>query len=307
MTKVLIATEKPFAPIAVQGIREVVEEAGFELGLLENYTTKEELLAGVADADAIIIRSDKADKDVIEAAKNLKIIVRAGAGYDNVDLQACTSKGVVAMNTPGQNSNAVAELAMGMMTYYARGFFNGKSGSELKGKSLGIHAYGYVGKNVARIAKGFGMDVYAYDPFIPREEIEKDGVTWVETVEELYKKCRYISLHIPANAQTKGSINYALLSLMPKKGVLVNTARAEVINEADLLKIFTDRDDLGYLSDVAPSNLANFQENYSSRIFCTPKKMGAQTQEANVNAGIAAAKQIVACLLHGDKTCQVNK
>lgn len=307
MTKVLIATDKPFAPVAVKGIREVVEGAGFELGLLEGYTTKEELLAAVADADAMIIRSDKADKDVIDAGKILKIIVRAGAGYDNVDLPAATAKGVVVMNTPGQNSNAVAELALAMMTYHARGFFNGKSGSELKGKTLGIHAYGYVGKNVARIAKGFGMEIYAFDPFIPREEIEKDGVIWAETQEELYRKCQYVSLHIPANAQTKGSINYALLSLMPKKGVLVNTARAEVINEADLLKIFNERPDLAYLSDVEPSNMEEFKTAYASRFFCTPKKMGAQTEEANINAGIAAAQQIVGFIKHGDKTFQVNK
>jgi len=307
MTNVLIATDKPFAPVAVKGIREVVEEAGFALKLLEGYTSKTELLEAVADADALIIRSDIIDREVIGAGTNLRIVVRAGAGYDNVDLQAATEKGIVVMNTPGQNSNAVAELAFGMMVYHARGFFNGKSGTELKGKSLGIHAYGYVGKNVARIAKGFGMQVVAFDPFIPREEIEKDGVQWIETVEELYKSCQYISLHIPANAQTKGSINHALLSLMPKKGVLVNTARAEVINEADLLKIFSERDDLAYLSDIAPANLADFKEAYASRIFCTPKKMGAQTQEANINAGIAAAKQIVGFLRNGDKTFQVNK
>ncbi len=307
MIKVLIATDKPFAPVAVKGIREVVEEAGFELRLLEGYTTKEELLNAVNDADAMIVRSDIVDKDVIDAGTKLKIVVRAGAGYDNVDLAASTEKGVVVMNTPGQNSNAVAELALGMMTYYARGFFNGKSGTELKGKTLGIHAYGYVGKNVARIAKGFGMDVYAFDPFIPKEEIENDGVKWVGTVEELYKTCQYISLHIPANANTKGTINYSLLSLMPKKGVLVNTARAEVINEADLLTIFAKREDIAYLSDVAPANLADFKDTYASRFFCTPKKMGAQTQEANVNAGIAAAKQIVSFINHGDKTFQVNK
>jgi len=307
MTKVLIATDKPFAPIAVKGIREVVEKAGFELGLLEGYTTKEELLKAVADADAMIVRSDIADKEVIDAGTKLKIIVRAGAGYDNVDLAASTEKGVVVMNTPGQNSNAVAELALGMMAYYARGFFNGKSGTELKGKSIGIHAYGYVGKNVARIAKGFGMDVYAFDPFIPKQEIEKDGVKWVGTVEELYRTCQYISLHIPANAQTKGSVNYSLLSLLPKKGVLVNTARAEVINEADLLKIFAERNDIAYLSDVAPSNLTDFKDAYASRFFCTPKKMGAQTEEANINAGIAAAKQIVSFINHGDITFQVNK
>jgi len=307
MTKVLIATDKPFAPIAVKGIREVVETAGFELGLLEGYTKKEELLGAVADADAMIIRSDIADKEVIDAAPKLKIIVRAGAGYDNVDLKSASDKGVVVMNTPGQNSNAVAELAFGLMVFHARGFFNGKSGTELKGKTLGIHAYGYVGKNVSRIAKGFGMEVYAFDPFIPREEIERDGVVWVNTVEELYKTCQYISIHIPANSQTKQSINHTLLSLLPKNGVLVNTARAEVIHEADLMKIFSEREDLAYLADVAPANLAGFQELYASRFFCTPKKMGAQTKEANVNAGIAAAKQIAAFLMHGDKTFQVNK
>lgn len=307
MIKVLIATDKPFAPVAVKGIREVIEEAGFELGLLEGYTSKKELLSAVAGADAMIVRSDIADQEVIDAGAKLKIIVRAGAGFDNVDLKASSERGIVVMNTPGQNSNAVAELALGMMVYHARGFFNGKSGTELKEKSLGIHAYGYVGKNVARIAKGFGMNVYAFDPFIPKDEIEKDGVKYAGTVEELYKTCQYISLHIPANAQTKGSINYALLSLMPKKGVLVNTARAEVINEADLLKIFAERNDFAYLSDIAPANLADFQDRYSSRFFCTPKKMGAQTEEANINAGIAAAKQIVAYIRNGDKTFQVNK
>lgn len=307
MTKILIATDKPFAPVAIKGIREVIDGAGFELCLLEGYTRKEELLGAVADADAMIIRSDMVDKDVIDAGHKLKIIVRAGAGYDNVDLQAATAKGVVIMNTPGQNSNAVAELAFGLMTYHARGFFNGKSGTELKDKSLGIHAYGYVGKNVARIAKGFGMNVYAFDPFIPKEEIECDGVKWVDTPEKLYRTCQYLSLHIPANAQTKGSINYQLLSLMPKKGVLVNTARAEVINEADLLKVFTERADIAYLSDVAPSNLAEFLPVHAPRFFCTPKKMGAQTEEANTNAGIAAARQIVAFIRHGDRTFQVNK
>ncbi|TSA26203.1 MAG: 3-phosphoglycerate dehydrogenase [Bacteroidetes bacterium] len=307
MTNVLIATDKPFAPIAVKGIRKVVEAAGFELRLLEGYTSKDELLQAVIDADALIVRSDQVDKEVIEAAGKLKIVVRAGAGYDNIDLQAATDKGVVAMNTPGQNSNAVAELAFGLMVYHARNFFNGKSGSELKGKTLGIHAYGYVGKNVARIAKGFGMEVSAFDPFIPKEEFERDGVKWIETVEELYKGCQYISLHIPANAQTKGSVNYALLSLMPDKAVLVNTARAEVIHEADLLKIFSTRNDFTYLSDIAPGNLSDFQGAYASRFFCTPKKMGAQTEEANINAGIAAAEQIVAFIKHGNRTFQVNK
>jgi D-3-phosphoglycerate dehydrogenase len=307
MTKVLVATDKPFAPVAVKGIRKVVEEAGFELVLLENYTSPGDLIKAVADVDALIIRSDKADKAVIDAGSKLKIIVRAGAGYDNIDLEAATAKGVVAMNTPGQNSNAVAELALGMMVYFARGFYNGKSGTELMGKKLGIHAYGYVGKNVARIAKGFGMEVYAFDPFIPRQEIEKDGVKWVGTVEELYSSCQYLSLHIPANSQTKLSVNYALLSRMPAPACLVNTARAEVIHEADLLKMFTERKDFAYLTDVEPSNKAEIEAGFKARFFYTPKKMGAQTEEANINAGIAAAKQIVRFLNDGDRTCQVNK
>ena len=307
MTKVLIATEKPFAPVAVTGIREVIEEAGFELVLLENYTSKDELLKAVADVDAMIIRSDKATKEVIDAGSNLKIVIRAGAGYDNVDLQAASGKGVVVMNTPGQNSNAVAELAIGMVVYYVRSFFNGKAGTELKDRILGIHAYGYVGKNVARIAKGFGMDVYAFDPFVDKEDIEKDGVKCVDTVEELYKTCQFISLHIPSNSQTKQSINYDLLSIMPKNAVLINTARAEVINEEELLKVFTDRTDFAYLSDIAPAIKEELKANYPSRFFATPKKMGAQTMEANVNAGIAAAKQIVGYINNGDTTFQVNK
>jgi D-3-phosphoglycerate dehydrogenase / 2-oxoglutarate reductase len=307
MTKVLIATDKPFAPVAVKGIREVIENAGFELALLEGYTSQDELVRAVADVDAMIIRSDKADKTVIDSAGNLKIIVRAGAGYDNIDLAAATAKGVVAMNTPGQNSNAVAELALGMMIYSARGFFNGKSGSELKDKKLGIHAYGYVGKNVARIAKGFGMDVYAFDPFIPKEEITRDGVKYVGSAEELYSTCNFISLHIPANSQTKQSINYGLLSLMPKPAILVNTARAEVINEADLLKMFEERKDFVYLSDVETTNKAELEEKFKGRFFFTPKKMGAQTEEANINAGIAAARQIVDFIKNGNKTFQVNK
>ncbi|HNX86064.1 MAG TPA: NAD(P)-dependent oxidoreductase [Bacteroidales bacterium] len=307
MTKVLIATDKPFAPAAVKGIRKVVEEAGFELNLLENYTSQDDFIKAIADVDAVIIRSDKATKAVIEAGSHLKIIVRAGAGYDNIDLAAATARGVVAMNTPGQNSNAVAELALGMMVYYARNFYNGKSGSELMGKKLGIHAYGYVGKNVARIARGFGMEVYAFDPFIPRQEIEKDGVKWIATVEELYQTCNFISLHIPANSQTKQSINYALLSKMPAPACLVNTARAEVIHEQDLLKMFQDRKDFAYLSDVEPTNKAEIETGFKAKFFCTPKKMGAQTEEANINAGIAAAKQIVNFIKHGDKTFQVNK
>ena len=307
MIKVLVATDKPFAPIAVKGIRKVVEEAGFELILLESYTGQDDFVKAIADVDAVIVRSDKTDKSVIDAGKNLKIVVRAGAGYDNIDLPAATAKGVCVMNTPGQNSNAVAELALGMMVFHARNFFNGKSGTELKDKKLGIHAYGAVGKNVARIAKGFGMDVYAFDPFVKKEDIEKDGVRCVGSVEELYRTCSYISLHIPANSQTKLSINYSLLSSMPFGAVLVNTARAEVINEADLLKIFGDRKDFAYLSDVEPVNKAEFEGSFKGRFFFTPKKMGAQTEEANVNAGIAAATQIVNFLKHGDRSFQLNK
>jgi D-3-phosphoglycerate dehydrogenase / 2-oxoglutarate reductase len=307
MTKVLVATDKPFAPVAVKGIRKVVEEAGFELVLLESYPGQDDFAKAVADVDAVIVRSDKTDKSILDAGKNLKIVVRAGAGYDNIDLAAATTNGVCVMNTPGQNSNAVAELALGMMVFHARNFYNGKSGTELKDKKLGIHAYGAVGKNVARIAKGFGMEVYAFDPFVKKEDIEKEGVKCVGSVEELYRTCTYISLHIPANSQTKSSINYALLSLMPTGAVLVNTARAEVINETDLLKIFGDRKDFAYLSDVEPTNKSEFETAYKGRFFCTPKKMGAQTEEANVNAGIAAAKQIVNFLKNGDKTFQVNK
>jgi D-3-phosphoglycerate dehydrogenase / 2-oxoglutarate reductase len=307
MTKVLVATDKPFAPVAVKGIRKVVEEAGYELVLLENYTSQDDFIKAVADVDAVIIRSDKATKEVIDAGKNLKIIVRAGAGYDNIDLPAATEKGVCAMNTPGQNSNAVAELAMGMMVYHARNFFNGKSGFELKDKKLGIHAYGYVGKNVARIAKGFGMKLYAFDPFLAKEEIEKDGVTAVASAEELYSTCNFISLHIPANSHTKQSINHALLSMMPAPAVLVNTARAEVIHEADLLKVFEERKDFSYLSDVEPANKGEVEAAFKGRYFFTPKKMGAQTEEANINAGIAAARQIVNFLKNGDRTFQVNK
>ena len=307
MTKVLIATDKPFAKIAVKGIRNVVEEAGFELVLLEGYTSQDDFIKAISDVDAVIVRSDKTDKAVIDAGKNLKIIIRAGAGYDNIDLAAATAKGVCVMNTPGQNSNAVAELALGMMVYAVRNFFNGKSGTELLGKTLGIHAYGYVGKNVARIAKGFGMDVYAFDPFISRDIIENDGVKWIGSAEELYSKCNFISLHIPANSQTKLSINYNLLSKMPSPGCLVNTARAEVINEPDLIRIFEERKDFIYLSDVEPGNKADFEANFKGRYFFTPKKMGAQTEEANINAGIAAANQIVNFIKNGNRTFQVNK
>lgn len=307
MKKILVATDKPFAPVAVKEIRKVVEGAGYELVLLEKYTQKSELLAAVADVDAMIIRSDIADREVIEAGKNLKIIVRAGAGYDNIDLAAATANKVVAMNTPGQNSNAVAELALGMMVFMARNMFNGSSGKELRGKTLGIHAYGNVGKYVAEIAKGFGMKIFAFDPFVDDSEMINNQVEPVHSVDELYSKCQYVSLHIPANEKTKKSINFELLSKMPKNAVLVNTARKEVIDEAGLLKMFAEREDFKYLSDIEPGCSAEMAEKYAGRYFFTPKKMGAQTSEANINAGIAAAKQIVGYFQHGDVTFQVNK
>lgn len=307
MKKVLVATDKPFAKIAVEGIRKIVEDAGYELRLLEKYTDQNDFIKAVEDVDAVIIRSDIADRKIMESGKNLKIIVRAGAGYDNIDLAAATDHNIVAMNTPGQNSNAVAELALGMMVYMARNMYNGTSGTELRDKSLGIHAYGNVGKYVAAIAKGFGMSIYAFDPFVSNEQIAQDGVTPVGSVEELYSKCQYISLHIPANAQTKKSIGYDLLKLMPKGATLINTARKEVIDEEGIVKIFEERPDFKYLSDIEPDNKAVFEEKFAGRYFFTPKKMGAQTSEANVNAGLAAARQIVDFLENGVTTFQVNK
>ncbi|MDR1115361.1 MAG: 3-phosphoglycerate dehydrogenase [Tannerella sp.] len=305
--KVLVATEKPFAAIAVNGIREVLESAGFESALLEKYTEKAQLLEAVKDVDAIIIRSDKIDNEVFDAAGQLKIIVRAGAGYDNVDLAAATTHNVCVMNTPGQNANAVAELALGMLVYAVRNLFNGTSGIELKDKKLGIHAYGNVGRNVARIAKGFGMDIYAYDAFCPAAVIEKDGVKALNSAEELYKTCQFISLHIPATDETKNSINHGLLSTMPKGAVLINTARKEVINEAELAKFMEERTDFKYVTDIMPGNHTELTGKFAGRYFSTPKKMGAQTAEANINAGIAAANQIVKFLKDGDRTFQVNK
>lgn len=307
MKKVLIATEKPFAKEAVDQIKGIADEAGYELKLLEKYADKSDLLEAVQGVDAMIIRSDKVDSEILEAAKELKVVVRAGAGYDNIDLDAARNHGVVAMNTPGQNSNAVAELAIGMMIYQARNHFNGKSGSELKGKSLGLQAYGNVGKNVARIAKGMGMTVYAFDPFVPCEVIEEDGVHCVESVEALYDKCHYVSLHIPANDQTKNSINKSLLMRMPSPATLINTARKEVINEADLLEVFEERSDFEYIADVEPGCSAEIKEKFDGRFFFTPKKMGAQTEEANVNAGLAAISQIINFFENGDVRFQVNK
>ena len=306
MTKVLIATVKPFAPAAVQEIKNTLDAAAYEYTFFEKYNSQDELIDAVKNAEALIVRSDKITAEVLNAAPNLKIVVRAGAGFDNVDLAAATANGVVVMNTPGQNSNAVAELAIGMMVYQARNHFNGTSGTELKGKKLGIHAYGNVGRYVATIAKGFGMEVSAFDPFIPKESIEQDGVTVVENIEDLYANCDYISLHIPANEHTKKSINDDLLSKMKKGGTLVNTARKEVINEDDLVKIFEENESFKYLSDIAPDNRDLLEEKFGNRCFFTPKKMGAQTSEANINAGIAAAKQIIGFIENGDTTFKVN-
>ena len=305
--KILVATEKPFAKEAVDGIKKIGTDAGHEVVLLEKYTSKEELIAAVADVDALIVRSDKVTKEVVEAAKNLKIVVRAGAGFDNLDLPACTEHKVVAMNTPGQNSNAVAELALGLMVYMQRNQYTEGTGSELKGKTIGIQAYGHVGRLVANLAKGFGMNVMAFDPFVPAEAIEKDGTKVAASLEELYSSCNFISLHIPATPQTKGSIGKALLSKMPKGGCLVNTARKEVINEPELMEILTEREDLKYVTDIAPDCAAELKEKFGKRFFATPKKMGAQTKEANVNAGLAAANQIVDFFATGNTRFQLNK
>lgn len=306
MAKVLIATEKPFAQAAVAGIRTEIENSGNELLLLEKYTEKSQLLEAVADVDAIIIRSDKIDAEVFDAAKNLKIVVRAGAGYDNVDLQSATEHNVVVENTPGQNANAVAELVLGMLVFAVRNFYNGKAGAELMGKTIGILAFGNVGRNVARIAKGFGMNVIAYDAYCPAEVIEASGVKAVASQDELFEQSDIVSLHIPATAETKQSINYALVNKLRKGGILVNTARKEVINEPELLKLMAERTDLKYISDIKPDADAEFAQ-FEGRYFATPKKMGAQTAEANTNAGIAAAKQINAYFSEGCTKFQVNK
>lgn len=305
--KILVATEKPFAKEAVDGIREVIENAGHELALLEKYSSPVELLENVVDADALIIRSDKVTETVFEAAKNLKIVVRAGAGYDNVDLAAATRHQIVVENTPGQNSNAVAELVFGMLVMAVRQMYNGTSGTELKGKRLGIHAFGQVGRNVARIAKGFGMEVSALDPYCPDNMMIEAGVTPIHSLEKLYRENDVVSLHIPATIETRGSVGKNLVELMPKGGVLVNTARKEVIDEQGLFDALAERTDLKYVADVKPDMAESFETQFSGRVFFTPKKMGAQTAEANINAGIAAAKQIVDFFNTGKPIFQVNK
>ncbi len=304
--KVLVATEKPFAKVAVDGIRQTVEKNGYELALLEKYTDVNDLYKAVEDADAMIVRSDNVTKEVIDHAKKLKIVVRAGAGFDNLDLEACTAKGIVAMNTPGQNSNAVAELVMGLLVFTVRNFYNGKSGSELMGKKLGLLAFGNVGRNVARIAKGFGMEVYAFDEFVPADKIEEAGVHAAASRDALFETCDIVSLHIPATAETKLSINYEVVNKMHKNGILLNTARKEVINEAELLKLMAERPDIKYITDIMPDANAEFAK-LEGRYFSTPKKMGAQTEEANINAGLAAANQIVDFFKTGNKKFQVNK
>lgn len=307
MMKVLLATQKPFAAAAVAGIREIVEEAGYELALLEKYAGQEELCAAAAGADAMIVRSDKVTREVIEAAGRLKIVVRAGAGFDNLDLPACTERGIVAMNTPGQNSNAVAELAIAMMIFMSRGQFTPATGSEIQGKTLGIQAFGNVGRLVGAKAAALGMKVRAIDPFLSAEQIEAGGAEAASSLEDLFSGCDFVSVHIPATPQTIGSIGYGLVSRMPEGATLVNTARKEVIDEAGLLKALEERTDLKYITDVAPDNYEEMKEKCGLRVFATPKKMGAQTSEANVNAGLAAARQIVAFFKDGCTRFQLNK
>jgi len=305
--KVLVVTIKPFASKAIEELKKTGEAAGYQIDFLESYSEKSEIINKIPGYDGMIIRSDKIDQEIINSTDDLKIVIRAGAGYDNVDLAAASAKNVVVMNTPGQNSNAVAELALGMMVLMARNKYNGKSGTELKGKKLGIHAYGNVGKFVAGIAKGFGMDLYAFDPFVDDSVMKNDGITPLSSAEELYSTCRYISLHIPNNDTTRASINFELLSKMPPGATLVNTARKEVINESELLKVFSEREDFVYISDIAPDCAGEVSEKYGDRSFFTPKKMGAQTSEANINAGVAAITQIINFFEDNDTTFQVNK
>ena len=304
--KILIATEKPFAAAAVKAMEEIITAAGIEVVKLEKYTEKKQLLEAVAAVDGIIIRSDIVDAEVLDAAKNLKIVVRAGAGFDNIDLAAASAHNVVAMNTPGQNANAVAELVFGMLLFQCRNQFSGAAGTELMGKTLGLHAFGNVARNVARVAKGFGMEVYAYDPFLTKEQIESAGVKAVESIPELYSTCQYVSLHCPATKETIGSINYDLLKTMPKNACLINTARKEVVDEAGLMKLMEERSDFKYIADVKPAAADAFVEKFGTRVFFTPKKSGAQTAEANSNAGIAAAKQSVGFLKEGIDRFRLN-
>jgi D-3-phosphoglycerate dehydrogenase len=305
--KLLVATGKPFSPVAVKQIREVAEAAGYDLVFLEYYTGKSQLLDAVSDADALIVRSDKVTAEVLDAAKQLKIVVRAGAGSDNLDLQSCTAHNVVAMNTPGQNANAVAELVFELLLYQIRGGFSGKTGTELRGKTIGLHGFGNVGKYVADVARGFGMDIYAYDPFVSERVMKNNNARQITSIDDIYSKCQYVSIHIPLNEKTMKLVGYKLLKKMPQNGVLVNTARKEVIDEAGLLKIFEERNDLCYLSDIEPDCKSVFKEKYKGRYIFTAKKMGAQTEEANINAGVAAARQIVDYFTKGIEKYRLNK
>ncbi|MDI9550089.1 MAG: 3-phosphoglycerate dehydrogenase [Bacteroidales bacterium] len=305
--KVLVATEKPFSTAAVAGIKEIIEGAGYQFATLEKYTDTGELITAVADVDALIIRTDKITAEVLNAAKNLKIVVRAGAGYDNIDLAAATARKIVVMNTPGQNSNGVAELTIAMMIFMARNQFTPATGSELEGKRLGIQAFGNVGRLVGKKAEAMGMKVTAIDPFIPAEKIREAGVEPAESAEQMYSSCMYISIHMPATPETIGSIGYDLIVKMPKGACLINAARKEVIDEAGLEKALDEREDLKYITDVAPDNYEVLKEKFGTRIFATPKKMGAQTAEANLNAGLAAARQIVDFFATGNTRFQVNK
>ena len=307
MSIILLATEKPFTKETVQEIRNIIEKSGNTFKLLENYKDKQELIDSVKDINGLIIRSDKITKEIIDAAKNLKIIVRAGAGFDNVDLEHSTKKGIVVMNTPGQNANAVAELVFGLIIYAIRNFYNGKTGTELKGKKLGLLAFGQVGRNVARIAKGFDMEIYSYDAYVPKNVLEEAGINAVDNQEELFKNCDIVSLHIPATKETIQSINYELCSKMKKGAILVNTARKEVINEMELIKLMEERPDLKYITDLAPDANEQFLSKFKGRYFATPKKMGAQTEEANINSGKAAANQIIDFFKTGNTKFQVNK
>ena len=307
MSKILLATEKPFTKETVEDIKNIIEKSGNSFVLLENYKDKQQLLDSVKDIEALIIRSDKITKEIMDSAKNLKIIVRAGAGVDNIDLEYATKKGIVVMNTPGQNANAVAELVFGLLIYAIRNFYNGKTGIELKGKKLGLLAFGQVGRNVARIAKGFDMDIFSYDAFVPAKALEEAGIHALNNADELFEKCDIISLHIPATKETIKSINYKLCSKMKKNAILVNTARKEIINELDLIKLMKERTDIKYVTDLAPDENEQFKNKFEGRYFATPKKMGAQTEEANINSGKAAANQIIDFLKTGNTKFQVNK
>ena len=305
--KILLATEKPFTKQTVEDIKNIIEKSGNSFKLLENYKTPKDLISSLSDINGLIIRSDKITKEIIDSSPNLKIIVRAGAGVDNIDLSEATNKKIVVMNTPGQNANAVAELVFGLLIYALRNFYSGKIGTELKGKKLGLLAFGQVGRNVARIAKGFEMEIYSYDAYVPKNILEENGIKAVNNAEELFEKCDIISLHIPATDETIKSINYELCKKMKKNAVLINTARKEVINEDEIIKLMEERNDLIYITDLMPDKHDIFLDKFKGRYYSTPKKMGAQTEEANINAGKAAANQIVDFFKTGNTKFQVNK